>query len=252
MDIDRYLERIGFIAEPHVDLQTLAALQLAHLTTVPFENLHVYHRVGVRTDAEWSVAKIVDQRRGGWCFEANGAFAELLEALGFDVARLGAAVLLAGPNQMMDHLTLEVALDEPYLVDVGFGASFIVPLRINRRGPQEGGSGVFEFIPSPQGLTLAEHTDGVPSPLYRFKRVEHEMKDFDAASEYLQANPDLHWSKNPFATRLIDHGPDRVTLVGDQLKLIRDGEATEKQIAPQDWETTLEEWFGMRLPERSP
>jgi N-hydroxyarylamine O-acetyltransferase len=248
MDVDRYLERINFTAEPRLDLETLASLQLAHLTAVPFENLHVYHGVGVRTDTEWSVTKIVDERRGGWCFEANGAFADLLEVLGFDVARLGAAVLLAGPNETVDHLTLEVALDEPYLVDVGFGASFIVPLALNRSGPQDGGSGVFELIPSEQGLTLTEHADGVPAPLYRFKRVRHQMADFDAASDYLQSDTELHWSQKPFATRLIDHGPDRVTLLSDRLKIIHGDEITETAVAAEEWETTLQEWFGMGLP----
>lgn len=251
MDVDRYLERIGFAAEPRVDLETLAALQLAHLTTVPFENLHVYHKVGVRTDTEWSVAKIVEHGRGGWCFEANGAFAELLEELGFHVARLGAAVLLGGPNDMVDHLTLEVVLDQPYLVDVGFGVSFIVPLLLNEAGPQDGGSGTFEFIPSSRGLTLTQHVDGVPSPQYRFRRVNHQMTDFDPASEYLQSNTELQWSRGPFATRLIDHGPDRVTLLSDRLKFVRGGEVSETPVEPDNWEATLQEWFGMGLPEES-
>ena len=72
---ERYLARIGLDAQigpPSVDL--LAALQLAHLIRVPFENLHAFHHRGVRTDVEWSYAKVVEQQRGGWCFELNGAF----------------------------------------------------------------------------------------------------------------------------------------------------------------------------------
>ena len=65
--------------------ELLAASQLAHLTQVPFENLHVFHRRGVRTDTDWSYPKIVEQRRGGWCFELNGCFGALLRAVGFTV-----------------------------------------------------------------------------------------------------------------------------------------------------------------------
>ena len=244
--VDQYLDRIGFPLSATgvtVDLSTLEALQRAHLSTVPFENLDVYNGVRVSVDPAWSVPKIVERRRGGWCFENNGAFAELLDALGFPVLRLGAAVLLEGPNRVIDHLALEVQLDEPYLVDVGFGDSFIRPLRLNHRGPQDGGSGTFELIDSAEGVTLTEHRDGAPVPLYRFRRVDHAMDDFTPASDRLQDDKTLHWSQKPFATRLIDGGPDRVTLLGDRLKLRRDGEETVTPVSEDTWTTTHANWF---------
>ncbi|MGI9602065.1 MAG: arylamine N-acetyltransferase family protein [Acidimicrobiales bacterium] len=248
MDVDRYLDRINFDGPIGVDLETLTALQRAHLSSVPFENLYVFHRLGVRTDTAWSVAKIVDARRGGWCFETNGAFAALLEVIGFDVTRLGAAVLLNGPSAAIDHLTVEVMLDEPWLVDVGFGDSFMVPLALNRRGPQDGGTGVFELIDGAQGLTLTRHDDGFPAAQYRFTRVSRQMADFDAASQHLQTADDLHWVHQPFATRLLDGGPDRVTLLADRLKIRRGGDTTETPVAPDAWDDTLLEWFAMRRP----
>lgn len=249
IDVDTYLHRIGFVGPIEHDRATLEALQRAHLSTVPFENLHVFHQVGVRTDTDWSVPKIVGEHRGGWCFETNGAFGWLLTELGFDVLRLGAAVLLDGPNTTVDHLCLEVALDEPWLVDVGFGNSFIVPLALNRRGPQDAIRGTYELIDSTQGLTLTMHDEeGIPKPLYRFRRVALELADFDAASTHLQQAEDLHWRQKPFATRLLDGGPDRVTLLSDRLKLQRGGETAETPVAEGDWDDVLYEWFGMRSP----
>ncbi|MEM9134818.1 MAG: arylamine N-acetyltransferase [Actinomycetota bacterium] len=249
IDVDAYLARIEFEGPIDHDRDTLERLQRAHLSTVPFENLHVYHRLGVRTDTDWSLAKVVEQGRGGWCFEANGAFGWLLSGLGFDVIRLGAAVLLGGPSTVVDHLCLEVGLDEPWLVDVGFGESFIRPLALNRRGPQDGGDGTYEFIDSAQGLTLTKHDDkGVPTPQYRFRRVALDLADFDAASDHLQGAEDLHWRNKPFATRLLDGGPDRVTILTDRLKLQRDGETTETPLSADEWDDVLQEWFGMRSP----
>ncbi len=248
LNAQRYLDRLGFGDPIGHDLPTLAALQRAHLTAVPFENLHVFHGLGVRTDLAWSVPKVVDQRRGGWCFELNGAFAALLEALGFDVLLLGAAVLLDGPNVVIDHLAIEVALDQPYLVDVGFGDSFIAPLALNRRGEQDGGNGLYELLPSSQGTTLASVDDGVPTAQYRFKRVAHVLADFDPASNSLQADPALQWRQKPFAARLLEGGPDRVTLLGDRIKFCRAGETKETPVAEHEWEATLIEWFGMGLP----
>lgn len=244
-DVDRYLDRIGFAGDPGVDLVTLTALQQLHLSTVPFENLHVFGRLGVRTDLGWSLPKILDHGRGGWCFELNGAFGALLEALGFPVRRLGAAVLLNGPNVVIDHLTLEVTLDQPYLVDVGFGDSFIRPLALNRSDPQDGGSATFQFLASPQGTTLARLDEGVPTAQFRFKRVGLQLADFDPASYRLQNEPGLTWTEKPFATRLLDGGPDRVTLLHDRLKLKRRGETAESPVSADLWNDELREWFGL-------
>ncbi|MGI9606386.1 MAG: arylamine N-acetyltransferase family protein [Acidimicrobiales bacterium] len=250
IDVDQYLARIGFDGAIDHDLATLSALQRAHLSTIPFENLDVVAGRPVRTDLGWSIPKIVHERRGGWCFEVNGAFSGLLDALGFDVARLGAAVLLDGPTEVIDHLTIEVMLDRPYLVDVGFGDSFIVPLELNRRGPQNGGSGTFEFIDSSQGLTLTHLDDaGVPVPQFRFRRVNRTLAEFEPASKMLRSDPELHWSQKPFATRLVDGGPDRVTLLRDRLKLTTDGATEEIPVAAGDWDDVLFSWFGVRCPE---
>lgn len=135
MDTAAYLNRIGLIGPLEPDLANLERLQRAHLSTVPFENLDVYSRRGVRTDDGWSVAKVVQRRRGGWCFELNGAFAALLSHLGYEVKRLAATVLYGRVSSIPTHLTVVVTLDRPYLVDVGFGDSFIRPLPLDTVDP---------------------------------------------------------------------------------------------------------------------
>lgn len=238
-----YLDRIGFDGPVSVDLNTLAALQAAHMTTVPFENIAVYNGEPVTPLLSWSLPKIVERRQGGWCFELNGAFGALLESLGFTVHRLAAAVLLEGPNQLVDHLALEVVLDEPYLVDVGFGESFITPLRLNDREPQDGGNGEYQLIDSAQGLTLTQAEDGVPAAQYRFRRVAHELEDFIEASDRLRTDKTLHWSAKPFATRLLDGGPERVTLLKDRLKYHGGAETTETPVPAEEWEERLTALF---------
>jgi len=246
IDVDRYLERIGLNAAPSVDLDGLAQLQYAHLSTVPFENLDVVNRVPVHTDAEWSVDKIVKGNRGGWCFELNGAFATLLVALGFDVALLGAAVLTDGPNVVVDHLTLEVTLEQPYLVDVGFGDSFIRPLRLNNGGAQDGGSGIFEFIPSSQGTTLTRHdAEGVPEAQYRFKRTHRALDEFTAASDLLQSGTRGRWHDKVIATRLTGTGADRISLTGTKLTRTTSGISDSSTVAESDISDVLQARFGI-------
>ncbi len=250
VNLDAYLSRIGVSGPVEVTLHDLERLQRAHLTAVPFENLDVFHRRGVQTGVEWSMPKIVTRGRGGWCFELNGAFAALLEDLGFVVTRFAATVLLPSttaspPSMVPTHLTLEVTLDRPYLVDVGFGDSFIRPLPLTGVGPHDGGVGEFVLEFDGDVTTLfASGPDG-PEPQYRFGSAPQVSADFDAASEMLQTKPGLQWTQAPFATRLLDGGPDRVTLVHDRIKFRRDGEWTEEPVAEADWPATLDEWFDM-------
>lgn len=245
VDTERYLARIGLDSPPGADLKGLETLQRAHLTAVPFENLHVYHRRTVRTTPDWSVPKIVEERRGGWCFELNGAFAALLADLGFSVRRLGATVLYDRPSPIPTHATIEVTLDRPYLVDVGFGDSFIKPLPLYDAGPHDGGTGQYGFLVEGDTTTLVSHDDGVTTRHYRFDRNPRNMADFEEASIYLQTHPGLQWTNAPFATRLLDHGPDRVTLLQDRIKFRRNGSWVEHPVTETDWPHHLREWFDM-------
>ena len=97
------------------------------MLTVPFENLDISLGREIVLDPERFVEKIVGQRRGGFCYELNGAFATLLAAAGFRVTLLSARVSneegIAGKE--FDHLTLRIDLEDAWLADVGFGANFL-------------------------------------------------------------------------------------------------------------------------------
>ncbi|MFV2001077.1 MAG: arylamine N-acetyltransferase [Acidimicrobiia bacterium] len=246
-NVDAYLERIGLNERPSIDLAGLETLQRAHLSAVPFENLDVYARRGVHTDLEWSVAKVVERGRGGWCFELNGAFSDLLTRLGFRVHRLLATVLLPPPSNVPSHLTIEVVLDQSYLVDVGFGDSFIKPLILDVGDVQDGGSGNYALESHDGIFTLCEVApDGLRHPQYRFDRTPRVMEDYNEHSERLQTDLSLMWTKTPFATRLLSGGPDRVTLLEDTLKFRTNGVWTEQPVSKLDWDTELDRWFSMK------
>lgn len=246
VNVDAYLARLGIGGGVDVSVEGLERLQRAHLTRVPFENLDVFYRRGVFTGTDWSVAKIVEWGRGGWCYELNGAFAALLAGLGFQVRWLGATVIADEVSPVPDHLTIEVTLDRPYLVDVGFGDSFIRPLPLDGEGPHDGGTGSYRFAFDNDATTLLFDGPDGPEPHYRFGARSFTSKDFDAPSYRLQTDPSLKWTQSPFATRLLDGGPDRVTLLEDRIKFRRSGEWTEQPVAAGDeWAATLQQWFNM-------
>lgn len=135
MRLPHYLDRIGYRGDVEPTLAVLRALQVAHVGSVPFENLDVQLGRPVSIDAGAAYEKIVVGDRGGWCYEQNGLFGWALSEIGFDVTRLAAAVMRPdrGDVSKASHLCLQVRCADStadYLVDVGFGGSMIEPLQL--------------------------------------------------------------------------------------------------------------------------
>jgi N-hydroxyarylamine O-acetyltransferase len=133
MNVQAYLDRIGYRGDLRPDLSVLVALQQTHVCAVPFENLDVQLGRQVTTAAEDAYEKIVGKNRGGWCYEQNGLFGWVLEQIGFDVTRVAAAVMRQdrGDASLANHLCLLVTTPDSstrYLVDVGFGGSLLKPI----------------------------------------------------------------------------------------------------------------------------
>jgi N-hydroxyarylamine O-acetyltransferase len=247
---DRYLQRIGMSAHTGPPtLELLAALQLAHLTHVPFENLHVFHHRGVRTDIEWSYPKIVEQQRGGWCFELNGCFGALLRAVGFDADYISCQVWDPpgewGPP--LDHLGLLVDIDgERWFVDVGFGDNCLVPLPIvDGDHPATPRPARIEMDSDSFLLTELTLDDGWV-PQLRGGLQPRQLADFTPRSEYLETAPHLSWSQKPFASRALDGDGSRVTLRRDVLReRSGTGAFVDTPVAENEWSELLAGHFGL-------
>ena len=85
MDVQNYLNRIGFKEETEVSLACLTKLQNCHQRSVPFENLDIFTDRKKVLSYEILYEQIVTKKRGGWCHELNGLFSWLLNQLGFNV-----------------------------------------------------------------------------------------------------------------------------------------------------------------------
>ena len=109
LDLDAYLQRIGYAGPLDPSHATLAALHRAHLAAIPFENLDLMLGRGVRVDFDSIQAKLVFASRGGYCYEQAQLFGAVLERLGYQVDRLLARVGPDGePVRPRTHLTLRV------------------------------------------------------------------------------------------------------------------------------------------------
>ena len=184
--------------------------------TVPFENLKYFtleNQSSLKT--KLCFKKIVENRRGGFCYEANGLFASLLRGLGFEVAMLSAEVANAdgefGPK--FDHMTLLVSLDQRWLVDVGFGDSFIEPLLLDEPGEQVQGQRTYRIASDDTTFTLLQReADADWKAQYRFTLQPYAYQDYAEMCHYHQTSPESHFTRARLCSRATEAG--RVTLSG--------------------------------------
>ncbi|RMH42512.1 MAG: arylamine N-acetyltransferase [Deltaproteobacteria bacterium] len=218
MDVDAYLDRIGYRGARAPTLAALRELHVAHLRSVPFENLSIHAGEPIVLDEAALVDKIVRRRRGGFCYELNGAFAALLSALGFSVDRLAARVYGADGRLGIpfDHMVLRVDVGDAWLVDVGFGDGFVRPLRWRLGDEQRDGPRRYRFEPVDGGVRVVERRPTAPpKPLYWIDPTPRSLADFEPGRRYHTTSPHSPFLARRICSVLRDTG--RVTVAGERL-----------------------------------
>lgn len=254
-DLARYLERVRYGGGTAATLATLNALTQAHAEAVPFENVDVLLRRPIRLEPRALYEKIVTHRRGGYCFELNGLFLELLQRIGFDARPIGARVRLGTPDRSVlprrTHLLIEVRIDgATWLTDVGVGAASLTgALRlqpdVEQRTPheprrlQQDGSRWFHQI----------LRDGTWSDVYEFTRDDFPPIDRQVANWYTSTCPESNFLAG-LSVALAQPRGERITLK-DRVFTRRAADGTAVQQTLTDDSSlrhVLDDAFGICLP----
>lgn len=252
MDVDTYLRRIGFDRPEPPSAAALRRLHRRHLETVPFENLDIPLGRPLTLTPEALYEKIVERRRGGFCYELNGLFCWLLGELGYDVQRLAAAVYGDdGPGQPFAHMLLKVELATPWIADVGFGDSFLVPLPLSEG---ERGDGRADYRLSADGASwvMAQRPPGADwQAQYRFDATPREMAAFGPMCRYQQTAPHSAFTGRSVCSRATPDG--RVTFADGRLIVTRQGRREERAVPDSTaCRALLREHFGVELDATDP
>ncbi|MEU0439038.1 arylamine N-acetyltransferase [Streptomyces sp. NPDC006186] len=275
MQVDAYLRRLGVerSSERPTD-EVLRELHLRHLVAVPFENLSVHLGEEIVLDEKRLVEKVVGARRGGFCYELNGAFGALLAALGFEVWPLAARVYGEGERLGVpyDHMALRVRTADggDWLADVGFGAHSHYPLRFAERGEQTDPGGVFRIAPAApdaagaggggtgEGAEGGEGGEGAGETdfdvirdggrQYRLEVRPRVLGDFVTGAWWHSTSPRSHFMRSLVCSRVTEDG-GRVTLSGRRLtSTAADGTRRERELgADEEVLAAYREWFGIEL-----
>lgn len=248
-----YFDRIGYTGSPRPDLETLTDLHRLHPLAIPFENLSTLLGEPVPLDLEAVQLKLVDRRRGGYCFEQNALFQAVLEAVGFEVVPLAARVVwnrAAGFENPRTHMVLlAVVAGRRYLADVGFGAvTLTAPLALVNGTEQATPHETFRLRVDGGEYEQEVLFGGGWRATYRFDLQPQTAIDYEVLNHYVATHPSSH-----FRTRLMAGRPTkdaRYALGDGELSVYRSGCVAERRrlgtgaaIA-----AALEEDFGISLP----
>ncbi|MFK4110487.1 arylamine N-acetyltransferase [Streptomyces sp. NPDC002176] len=192
-------------------------MQVRHLRTVSFENLSIHLGEPVVLTEEALLDKVVAARRGGSCYELNGAFGLLLAALSYE-AQLLAGRVHVGEGRLgipYDHLALLVRTVDggDLIADVGFGAHSHGPLEFGERGDQVDTGGTFRVVDVGDG-DLDVLRDGKPQ--YRLETRPRTLPDFRAGAWWHSTSPESHFTRSLVCSRITEDG-GRITLSGRTL-----------------------------------
>ncbi|HKA42528.1 MAG TPA: arylamine N-acetyltransferase [Burkholderiales bacterium] len=249
-DLSAYLKRIGYAGNPRPTLAALEALELAHATHIPFENLDILLGRTIRLDIDSIQAKLVGGGRGGYCFEHNLLFAAALEAAGFAARPLAARVRYRSHRVLpRTHMLLLVeAENKTWIADVGFGLEGILsplPLVAGRESRQF--HWTFRLVEESGQWTVQSHRDGSWIDLYAFSLERQQLADFEMANYYASTHPDSRFTRT--LTAQLPTPEARFMLRNRELTVDRGKSVTSRALRDDDeLLTILAETFGLRFP----
>jgi N-hydroxyarylamine O-acetyltransferase len=245
--LQRYFARISYDGSREPSHATLAAIHRAHLLSIPYENLDIHFGRRLSLDPAVMFQKLVDERRGGWCYEMNGTLGQVLAAMGFDVRYVSGAVYRAtrGEAALGNHLVLIVRLDRLWIVDVGFGDGFIEPLPLE---PGTYRQGFLEYRVSVDGpwWRVDNHEYGGADG-FDFTLDSATLDRFAERCHELQTSPESSFVQTTVCERFVPGG--LVMLRGAVLREVTAaGVATRTVEDAQEYVRVLNDRFGLDLP----
>jgi N-hydroxyarylamine O-acetyltransferase len=249
-DLDAYLARTGYAGPLAPIAAVLADLHQAHATAIPFENIDVLRGRPPRLDLDSLPAKLVRDRRGGYCYEQNTLLAAVLERVGFRVTRLAARVWFRATRRLpRTHMLLRVDLpDGPVIADVGFGgAGFFHPLPLVDEVETTQFAWAYRLTREAGTWMLQSREADGWADLYEFSEEPQHQIDFEPANHFVATHPASAFTRTLAVQRITPEV--RFALRNREFVTDRGTGAAETRTVPDDELIgLLDRVFGLRLP----
>jgi len=250
MNVEKYLGRIGYRNTPVTNLETLISLHKHHVLSIPFENLDVHQGKPITLEVDSLYKKVIFKNRGGFCYELNYLFYNLLHEIGFDGKIISSKIYDKDgkPGPAFDHMSIIVKLEEEWLLDVGYGDLFIEPIKIEDKRVKKDWFKFYRIDKLDEGKYLLSEskTGQAYKKRYEFDSRPRQIEEFYKQCEYKQSSEASHFVQNRICTLPSIQG--RVTLLNDKLIKRTDGLREENEVGTElMFRRVLKEKFNIEL-----
>lgn len=246
---DDYLRRINLSKKISVNFECLKSIHHAQHTSIAFENFDICLGKSIHLEPESIFQKLVNQKRGGYCFELNGLLLLALQTFKFEVRPLLGRVHLSGEPGGKSHQTLLITLNgKKWIVDAGFGAeSPPTPIPLTDNEPITFGNQTYRLIESKLfGYMLQSKPDDNWKNLYSFDLSHVFDIDIKFGNHFTSTSPDSFFTNARMAALPIKEG--MLTLHNYRLKKVVNGK--EEVILLKDgpsYLSVLDKEFGINI-----
>lgn len=255
--LSQYFERVGYQGTAENTLEVLHALTRAHTQSIPFENLDVFLKRPIHLETETLFNKLVLARRGGYCFEQNGLFLQVLLQLGFKAHPLAARIRLRVTDRSeipaRTHLFIGVELDgQQWLTDVGVGGYSLTQALLWQENLEQETPHDHRRLVREDGRWFHQvWVDGRWLDIYEFQGEEMPTSDQKVANWYTSTYPESSFAKQVMAARALPDGGRLSLLDGEFKHRHPDGHVMAHHVPPDQLKHVLLEQFSIRWPEAS-
>ena len=245
--LSAYFSRIGFEGAASADFETLKRMMRCQLFSVPFENLDVQQGKIVSLIPEEICRKIIDRKRGGYCYEVNGLFAMALEELGVQHQFVAARPMTYPVRRPKTHMVIVATIEgEQWLCDLGFG-SYGIREPVNLNWIEQEIRQDFETFKlsasSERDYLLQALVDGAWKNLYEFNLSPQEWVDFEPANYLNSTHPDSIFVRSLMVVRQSPTGKE--VLLGDRFKSVSEGNSEEHRVRQEEIPALLQQKFSL-------
>ncbi len=246
-DLNRYLQRIGMDAAPAATAEGLHRLIRQQQLNIPFENLDVQDGKRISIAPDDIVEKLVERRRGGYCYELHGLFSMALQALGIPYRWVAARPMVYPELRPRTHVAVLATLGgEEWLCDLGFGSNGPpMPIPMASVGQVvDIGLGAYQLLQEAPGqFRLQALIDDEWQNQYGFDLWPQQWVDFEPANHLNCTHPDTIFVKQLIAVK--HHATGRHVLSARRLKTVDKGVSTYRDLDEDEVDGVLQDVFGL-------
>jgi N-hydroxyarylamine O-acetyltransferase len=244
MNLQSYLERIGFAGKAEPTLACLTEIHRRQAFTIPYDTLDIQLGRPHDRDINRIFDKTVARKRGGWCYETHELLHWALREIGFSARIVTAAIHREqfGDSKRGNHTAILVDLDQTYLADLGLGDGIRDPIPL-AEGVYHQGHLAFRLEKTGDGYwRFRNHAFGFPTD-FDFKDEPLDEGLIDTFSRAFQSGENPTFTQN-LACQIMQ--PNTVTCLSGRVLRHKTPDGTSKKLVHrEEFEDVLLKVFGI-------